>query len=399
MPSRPNVDGSALASDPAVAAPFATTVSRLSRCVRLAFAPAKLIPAIVGLMLLQAGWALLDRAIELPDQVGVGYRRLTETTPTPFAINALSDQVGRIAGQLAEPILAPARALSVLFSIQEGVWRPLSGALAWAWAISALGLTGAIIVRLCVGQLARGQSSGSRAAFRLVRHRWKALLFTPLCPLYVLALTTVVVAAFGLILRIPMVGSVLGGLLLFIPILLGLLMVIVVVAAMAAWPLMIASAATDAEDTLESISRSLGYLNQRSGRYALLLFLAWIIGIPAQALVDGLAWGTLYLSHWGLSLTAGSGVNELFGALRDTDSSSIPNLAAAGAWFWQWLTLLVAHAWSYSYFWCVISAIYLMLRRDVDGTPWFEIGGESEIKGGRVGDHSYQTDGTAITTS
>ena len=37
------------------------------------------------------------------------------------------------------------------------------------------------------------------------------------------------------------------------------------------------------------------------------------------------------------------------------------------------MVALVAHAWIYSYFWSSASITYLLLRHDVDGTPFHEI--------------------------
>ena len=34
---------------------------------------------------------------------------------------------------------------------------------------------------------------------------------------------------------------------------------------------------------------------------------------------------------------------------------------------------LVAHSWVYSYFWTAAAIVYLLLRQDVDGTPWHVI--------------------------
>jgi hypothetical protein len=41
--------------------------------------------------------------------------------------------------------------------------------------------------------------------------------------------------------------------------------------------------------------------------------------------------------------------------------------------FWLSLVAFVAHAWIYSYFWTSATIVYLVLRQDVDGTPWHKI--------------------------
>lgn len=41
--------------------------------------------------------------------------------------------------------------------------------------------------------------------------------------------------------------------------------------------------------------------------------------------------------------------------------------------FWRGVVALLVHGWIYAYFWTAASFIYLMLRRDVDGTPWTDV--------------------------
>ena len=41
--------------------------------------------------------------------------------------------------------------------------------------------------------------------------------------------------------------------------------------------------------------------------------------------------------------------------------------------FWIKLVGWLVHGWIYSYFWSAASIIYLILRRDVDGTEWYSV--------------------------
>ena len=40
---------------------------------------------------------------------------------------------------------------------------------------------------------------------------------------------------------------------------------------------------------------------------------------------------------------------------------------------WLGFVGLIVQSWAYSYFWSAEAVIYLMLRRDVDGTPWHDV--------------------------
>ena len=101
------------------------------------------------------------------------------------------------------------------------------------------------------------------------------LIATPLFPLLAIGLCALICAGFGLLYRLPAgIGSVVGGMLLFIPLLLGLVMALLLFGLAAGWPLSHASVAAEAEDLLDALSRSFSYLNQRLGKFVLCVALA-----------------------------------------------------------------------------------------------------------------------------
>jgi hypothetical protein len=77
------------------------------------------------------------------------------------------------------------------------------------------------------------------------------------------------------------------------------------------------------------------------------------------------------LTEWGLSFSApGDLLATLFGGLSDSGPTSTAGRLHA---FWLSVVGLLAHAWIFSYFWTVATLIYLLLRRDVDGTSWHDV--------------------------
>jgi hypothetical protein len=52
--------------------------------------------------------------------------------------------------------------------------------------------------------------------------------------------------------------------------------------------------------------------------------------------------------------------------------SSSPIAGATHA-FWLGVVYLIAHGWIFSFFWTAAAYLYLWLRLDVDGSPWYEI--------------------------
>ncbi len=180
-------------------------------------------------------------------------------------------------------------------------------------------------------------------------------------------------AAFGLLYWLPAgIGSVVGGMLLFIPLSLGLVMALLLFGLAAGWPLLHAAVAAEAEDLLDALSRSFSYLNQRLGKFVVCVVLAWLIGIPGLVAVELLATAVTHLAAWGVGLSASA---PSLAGLTDQVAGERPSTQILTAWptFWRGVIGLLARGWVYAYFWTAASYIYLLLRHDVDGTPWTDV--------------------------
>ena len=212
------------------------------------------------------------------------------------------------------------------------------------------------------------------AALRFALAHAGPLILAPLCPLLGIAFCALVgVGVFGLLYRFCLVGvgPALAGIGLFFPLAAGLVMTLFLAGLVAGWPLLQAATAGGAEDALDALSRTFGYLNQRLGSYAALVALAWLGGMLGLALVDLLTSGVIRLTHWSLGLTAPFDLTESF--FGQASPSSISTIAAATHAFWLGVVRLLAHGWIFSFFWTAAAYLYLWLRLDVDGTPWSEI--------------------------
>ncbi len=195
-------------------------------------------------------------------------------------------------------------------------------------------------------------------------------MVAPLIPFGGMALCGLTLAGFGLLYWVPVVGNVLGGLLFAIPLVMGVIMTLLAIMLAAGWPLLQAAVAAGAEDALDSVSRSFGYVNQRIGSLSTLAAFAWIEGMIGIVLMNLLAAGVLRLTDWGLGLSGpGAEIATIFGRAGEAQ----PAVGSAAHSFWLGVVSLVAHGWAYSFFWTAAALIYLWLRHDVDGTPWEEI--------------------------
>ena len=139
--------------------------------------------------------------------------------------------------------------------------------------------------------------------------------------------------------------------------------------AAAGWPLMIAAVAADDADVFDALSRSFGYVLHRPASYAGYVLLAWAQGLVGLVVVAALARGVVHMAAWGLAFGGPDGRIASFYQLGGAGGSAA--LVAHAAWVG--LVELLAFAWVYSYAWSAATIIYLLLRRDVDGTDWREI--------------------------
>ena len=207
--------------------------------------------------------------------------------------------------RLTEPARVFATPLISLFALSKGVGWYVHAVLAVLWVLIVGGIVGGAIARIALLQISRMEGPGTLGAVRFALRFALPLIATPLCPLLAIILCALICAGFGLLYRIPAgIGSVVGGMLLFIPLLLGLVMALLLFGLAVGWPLSHASVAAEAEDLLDALSRSFGYLNQRLGKFVLCVLLAWLIGLSGLVAVDLLATAVTHLAAWGVGLSA-----------------------------------------------------------------------------------------------
>jgi hypothetical protein len=344
---------------------------RLIAAVRLAFDPRKLIIAALGLLLLQLGWAAFD--VLLPASRGVTPElfgpTLTATKPAG-GWNGIGESASAMTVRLSDPFRALTSPLWILFDPASEWGAMLHALLGLVWLALVWGICGGAIARLTVIQEAQMRQPGIGEAIRFVRRTAGALIVAPLCPLFGIAFCSIVGVAFGLLYRVPY-GPVVAGVGLILPLAAGLVMTLLAAGMAAGWPLFHAALAAGADDSLDALSRTFGYLNQRLGLYIAGVAIAWLIGLLGLIGVDLLAEAVIRLTRWSVSLSGGRALPE---ALFQHADSGAARAAVATHSFWLGLVRLVAHGWIYSYTWTAASSLYLWLRQEVDGTPRTEIG-------------------------
>jgi hypothetical protein len=345
---------------PSASRPF-LELRALLRAPGIASDSRKLILATLGLLALHGGWIVLGFLFDLS-------KRPLGSSPTFdrfLAIDGLFDlSIGGFwaaAREIATPFLTLTSPFASMFRPGQGPGGWVLSALMALWAVIVWGIAGGAIARVAVVQAATGSRVGLGTALRFALGKASSLIGAPLTPMLAVAILSGGCAAFGLLYRLPGgVGGVVTSALGFVPLMLGLVMALILVGLALGWPLMHATIAAEGEDAPDALSRSYSYVNQRLVRYGVHAALAWLIGAVGWLAVVIFARVVLSLADWGVSLGA-------------PGFEQIGELAVLGRLFWAKVVGLLVTAWAYSYFWSAASILYLILRRDVDGTDWHDV--------------------------
>ncbi len=332
---------------------------RLFRAPGVAADPKKLMLAAMGLLMMFAGWEALDRIF--PESSGL--------TPEVFEVR---EAIGpstllSIPWWLTEParlITAPFFALlGSPTPAERGAWP--HAILAALWTVAVWGMIGGAIARVVAVGQAAGERLTVREALRFSFRKAVPLIGTPLIPVVGIILVSVFLAMFGLLYRTGW-GTVAAGVLGFLPLIGGLLLTLIVIGLAFGWPLMQASVAVEAEDGFDAMSCAYAYTRQRPWHLAFYAALAFVIGSVGLVFVDMFARLVVHLTVWSLSL---GGPRDLVSGLYHGEGVTASSSAIATHHFWRNVVGLLVRAWIYSIFWTFATMIYLLLRRDVDGTP------------------------------
>jgi hypothetical protein len=351
----------------------------LVRTFRVAISLRVLVLGALGLLLTLFGWALLGKVFSGNEQAA-GYSKqiLVESpwtktggwTPSQFsvktAVEAPTDPVLGVWLHLGRPVWLIFRDGSKL-NVASLACLMLSA----LWAMAVWALLGGAISRMAAVQLAADERIGWGAALRFAASKWPSYFAAPLLPLLGVVLVAAPLWMLGLLLRIDP-GLVLGGLLWPLALLAGLVMALLLLGLGFGWPLMWATISTEGTDSFDALSRSYAYLFQRPLRYFFYVLVAVVLGGIGWLLVRNFADAVIALSYWAAGWGSGSGrIGDIQAVAPD-----LKGMAYFGSrmiHLWDSCVRCLAVGFFYGYFWTAASAIYLLLRRDVDATETDEV--------------------------
>ncbi|HPP52331.1 MAG TPA: hypothetical protein PK777_05210 [Thermoguttaceae bacterium] len=385
----------------------------LVRCFRLAISAQVLILMAVGVTLTVLGWGVLELVLS----PAPAWRVVPENQcPWRWIVSVVPEQLGpvgffvcpaapsRTESGTKEPktsaLMPPASAAGETVSetpvplptVPAGGggdwWRPLGTALsgsgglrdwlylglAWLWKLAVWAFFGAAVTRLAVVRLASEERLPLAKSLQFASRKWPSYVAAPLFPFLGMFLAGLPIAILGLFLRFE-VGVLIAALLWPLALLAGVMIMILLVGLVFGWPLMWTTISAEGTDCFDALSRSYAYVFQRPLRYLFYAVVAGVLGALGWVLVSQFAAGVIQLTYW----SAGWGMGgDAVAYIRQTEFGPVGRIGALLIRFWVDCVKLAAFSYLVAYFWAAASAIYLLLRYDVDATEMDEVYLEEE---------------------
>jgi hypothetical protein len=261
------------------------------------------------------------------------------------------------------------------------------------WTLAIWAFVGGVITRRAVIQLGAEEPVGFVPAAKFACRRYLWYLLAPLYPLLGVFLLAIPIALIGLPLRfdewektlwIHDLGVVLAGLVFILVAIAGLGAMWLLGGLIFGWPLMWPAVSAERDgDSFEAFSRSFSYVYGKPLHYFFYVVVAAFFGALCFAVVTTAAALVLDFSFWALALGGGG---DSVSVIRDR-AIAFANGGSTGLgedqrllWFGTVLIGLVvllvnqvAFVFIFTYFWTAASAIYLLLRMDVDHQEMDEV--------------------------
>jgi hypothetical protein len=152
----------------------------------------------------------------------------------------------------------------------------------------------------------------------------------------------------------------------------GLLMMALLLGLLFGWPLMWATISTEGTDSFDALSRSYAYVFHRPLHYLFYAVVAGLLGYLGWLLVSNCAAAVVALTYGAAGW--GSGPERMEAIAKGTVDLGYAGVAGAVLIrFWVGCVKVLAVGFLYSYFWTASTAIYFLLRRNVDATEMDEV--------------------------
>ena len=307
-------------------------------------------------------------------------------------------------------------------------------ALGGLWSIVVWSFVGLGITRVCLLRLTRNEKAGLDDAFEYAVDYFPtcfSALGLPLLAVFLLCIPTFLI---GLFMAVDF-GAMLVGLVWFVVLSISFVLGILLLGLCASWPLVVTSVAAEGQNAFDAVTRAFAYVFQRPVHYIFYSLVAIVFGgivwLVAYQFTDSVVRLSFWSTGWGANRISADRIDEIKGfatPFRENLSSSetwvskfqdegtveqseligieptnqltgdgsqvgdavepsidsevspdapteasMLSRARSFIYFWIAFAKTVAAAFIHGLFWCMASAIYLLLRKEVDDTEMDEV--------------------------
>lgn len=350
-----------------------------------------------------AATAALPKTPQVPHSVREGVfkvfesfvrRNIAQTTDALLSARWLSSSDGKV-GFFASLLNFP---IALWWAIS---YHPIFSLVFGLLSLAVMAIFGGAAYRVAGLQATRGDTPGFSEAVAFAQSRFLTFLLAPAIPWFFLLAFGVALLVGGWIAGTASFLSFLAGIIWIVPLLFGLAMALILIIAVGVWPLMYPAIGVDSADAFDAASRTAGYVYDRPWKTPLYFLLAAGYGAVCVMVVKFLARLSFWFAHawigagmnrWqttapnGRSIgmldivwnTPGADGQPFWGRFNFNTGSTLLNGTAYLTWFWTMLLVLLIAGFVFSFFCSSTTLIYLLLRRDVDGTDLEEAWVEEE---------------------
>ena len=276
-----------------------------------------------------------------------------------------------------------ARPFQYLFSTQLSLREFLYFLVGCLWTITVWSFVGVAIARVCVLHLARNEPVPLDDAFEFAMDKFTTTAGAIGIPLLAVGALCIPGFLLGLLMGFD-VGAALVSILWVVALAIGGAIALLLLGLLFGWPLMVASVAAEGQNSFDAMTRSYAYTFQRPVHYAMYMLIAivfggfcWLLVMQLATAVTQLGW---WATSWGANIADANRLADLqgLGANVDADGNAIArsgafNFATFMIQFWNQALMTLAASFMYALFWCLATAVYLLLRKDVDETEMDEV--------------------------
>ena len=340
--------------------------------------------ALLGVVLSPMGWLLSETVcITNAERANPKLMEIVEVNRSPYRGVFLStkqntDAIPIMGLQLSGPrnvFKQLVRPFQYMFDGSLGLRGFFYMLLGCVWTLFVWSFVGLGISRVCLLKLTRNEQTGLDDAFEFAIDKWMTAASAVGIPLLAVAAMCIPTFLIGLLMGFNF-GALVAGILWFVVLALATAMGLMLLGLMFGFPLMVSSVGCESQNAFDAMTRAYAYTFQRPVHYLFYCLVAIVFGglcwMVVAALTDGIVDLSFWASSWGANVSS-----DRIDVIRGVDA------AAQDSWslgagrtmiaLWNSLFRTLAAAFIYGLFWCMASAIYLLLRKDADETEMDEI--------------------------